>query len=138
MEVAAVLDGVVSAEDAGYGFGVRLVFLFEDAGGEGVGGVVGFDGDGALQDDDAVVDGLVDEVDGTACDFGSVVERLGLRFEAGEGGQQRWVDVEDTVREDGDEGRRDDAHVAGEADEVDVMLMETGDHFGVAPGGRGG
>ena len=110
------------------------MLLLEDAGGEGFGGVGVEDGDGVLQDDDAVVYGLVDEVDGAAGDFRSVVEGLVLGVEAGEGGEQRWMDVEDAVGEGRDEGRRDDAHVAGEADEVDVVVMELGDHFGVVIG----
>ena len=77
------MDGVVAAEDSGYGFGIGLVLLLEDAGGEGFGGVFVEDGDGLLQDDDAVVYSLVDEVDRAACDFGSVVEGLVLGVEAG-------------------------------------------------------
>ena len=44
------------------------------------------------------------------------------------------MDVEDSVGEGCDEGRRDDAHVSGEADEVDVVVMELGDHLGVVVG----
>ncbi len=134
VEVAAVLDGVLAAEDAGYGFGVGQVLLLEDAGGEGFGGVFVEDGDGLLQDDDAVVDGFVDEVDGAAGYLGSVVEGLVLGVEAGEGGEERGVDVEDAVGEGLDEGGRDDAHVAGEADEVDLVVVEAGDHLGVVVG----
>ena len=75
------------------------MLLLEDARGEGFGGVVVEDGDGVLQDDDAVVYGLVDKVDGAAGDLGSVVEGLMLRVEAGERGQQRGVDVEDAIGE---------------------------------------
>ena len=61
------------------------MFLFEDASGEGFGGVGVEDGDGFLEDDDAVVYGLVDEVDGATGDLGSVVEGLVLGVEAGKG-----------------------------------------------------
>ena len=133
-EEAAVLDGVVAAQDAGDGLGVGLMLLLEDAGGEGFGDVFVENGDGFLQDDDAVVYGLVDEVDGAAGDFGSVVEGLMLGVETGEGGEKRRVNVEDTVGEGRDEGWRDDAHVAGEADEIDVVVVKLGDHLGVVVG----
>jgi hypothetical protein len=87
-EVAAAYDVVVVADDAGDGLGVGEVLLFEDAFGEGIGGVIVMDRDNALEDDDAVVDGLVDEVDGAAGDLGAELEGLGLGVEAGEGGQQ--------------------------------------------------
>ena len=44
------------------------------------------------------------------------------------------MDVEDAVGEGRDEGWRDDAHVAGEADEIDVVVVELGDHLGVVIG----
>jgi hypothetical protein len=73
-------------------------------------------------------------VDGAACDFSSVFEGLLLGVEAGERGEQGWVDVEDAVGEGTDEAWRDDAHVTGEADEVDFVLMEAGEHLGVVVG----
>lgn len=85
---AAALDLVAAGSDAGDGFRVSDVFFGEDAIGEGVGIVCGEDGDGALEDDDAVVEVLVDEVDGAAGELNAVVEGLGLGVEAGEGGQQ--------------------------------------------------
>ena len=133
-EVAAAGDLVVAGEDAGDGFRVGLVFLFEDALGQGVGVIGGQDGDGALEDDDAVVEVFVDEVDGAAGEGAAVVEGLGLGVEAGEGGKQRGVDVEDALGEGGDEGRREQAHVSGQADEIDLMLAEAGDDVGVMLG----
>ncbi len=135
-EEAAVLDGVVAAEDAGDGFGVGAVLFEEDAGGEGFGGVVVEDLDGALEDDDAVVDALVDEVDGAAGDFGAEFEGLGLGVETGEAGEQAGVDVEDAVGEGLDEGRGDDAHVAGEADEVDPGAAQALDELFVTLDGH--
>ena len=81
-----------------------------------------------------MVYGLVDEVDSAAGDFGSVIEGLMLGVEAGEGGEQRGVDVEDAVGEGLDKGGGDDAHVAGEADQIDVVVVELGDHLGVVVG----
>jgi len=87
-----------------------------------------------LEDYWTSINAFVDEVDGAAGNLGSVVEGLVLGVEAGEGGEQRGVDVEDAVGKGLDEGGRDDAHVAGEADEVDVVVIEAGDHFGVVVG----
>lgn len=95
--VAAAYDFVCAGGDAGDGFGVGDVFFDKDAVGEGV-GVVSFEnGNGALEDDDAVVEVLIDEVNGAAGDLDAVIEGLGLGFEAGKGGQERRVDVEDAV-----------------------------------------
>jgi len=69
-------DFVVAARDEGEGFNVSDMLFNEDAGGEGVGGVGGEDGDGALEDDDAVVEVLVDKMDGAASELDSVVEGL--------------------------------------------------------------
>ena len=133
-DVAAAPDFVVSADHAGDGFGVSDVLFGENAGGEGV-GVVGFEyGDGTLQNDCAVVQVLIDKMDGATGYFYAVFEGLSLCFEAGKGGKQRGVDVEDAVGEGGDEGGREEAHVAGEDDEVDVVLAEGGEHVGVVVG----
>ena len=128
------MNGVLAAQDAGDGFGVGEVFLGEDALGEGLAGVVVLDGDSLLEDDDAVVYGFVDEVDGAAGDLRSVVQGLVLGVESGEGGEQRGVDVEDAVGEGSHELRRYDAHVSSEADEVDTVLLEACDHLGVVDG----
>jgi len=41
------------------------------------------------------------------------------------------VDVEDAIGECGDECGREQAHVAGQADEVDLVITEAGDEVGV-------
>lgn len=128
------MDFVVAGDDFGDGFGVGDVFLLEDAMGEG-GLIVGVeDRDGALGDDDAVVELLVDEVDGAAGDLDAVVEGLLLGIEAGEGREQRGMDVEDALREGLDEAGREQAHVSGEAYVVDVVGAEGGDDFFVVLG----
>jgi hypothetical protein len=50
-----------------------------------------------LQNDHAVVHGLIDEMDAAARDFGAIVEGLLLRVEAGKRGQQRGMDVQNAV-----------------------------------------
>ncbi len=79
MDVAAIPNGVFAAEDAGDRFRISKVFLFEDAHREDFGGVVVMNGHGLLQDDHAVIDSLVDEMNGTAGDLCAVVECLSLR-----------------------------------------------------------
>ena len=51
-------------------------------------------------------------------------ERLADRVEAGEGGQQGGVDVDDAVAEAGDEGGAEQLHVAGEDDEVGAARLD--------------
>ena len=134
LDIAAALDLVLTAGDAGNGFRVGKVFFGEDAGSEGV-GVVGVEnGDGTLQDDCAVVEVLVDEVDGAAGDFHPVVEGLLLGVESGECGQERGMDIQDSVGEGGDKAGREQAHVTGEDDEVDVVFAKAGDQIGVVVG----
>ncbi len=64
---------------------------------------------------------LVDKMDGTAGDLDAVVKGLGLGIEAGKGGEQRGMDVEDAVGEGGNKLRGQEAHIAGKADQVDAM-----------------
>ena len=86
--------------------------------------VVGIEyGHNFLHQDGAVIEVLVDEVDGATGDFDAVGEGLLLGFEAGESGEQRRVNVENAARELLHEPRGEQAHVSGEADEVDVMLF---------------
>ena len=125
-DVAAALDLVLAAGDAGNGLRVGLMLFDQDAVGERV-GVVGFEHrNDPLQDDDAVIQMLVDEVHRAAGDLHAVVEGLGLRLEAGEGGQQRRMNVEDAVGEGVDEFRREQAHVAGQADQIHVVRAQGG------------
>ena len=65
--------------------------------------------DGALGDDPAGVDALVDVVDGHAEDLDAVGERLLDGAQAREGRQQRRVDVDDALGEAREEGGRDAA-----------------------------
>ena len=121
----------MAAQDAVNSLGVRDVLLRENARGESRGGVRILDRHCALEDDDAVIHALVDEMNRAAGDFGAVAERLLLRVEPREGRKQRGVNVQDAVREALDKGRRKDAHVAGEDDEVDPVLLKSSDHLGV-------
>ena len=60
------------------------------------------------------------------------VERLADRVEAGEGGQQSGVDVDDAVAKAGDEGAAEQLHVAGEDDQVGAARLDPVGHRRVA------
>ena len=75
-DVAPSADFVLAAGYAADGLCVGEVLFGQESGGQGMLGIVIVDGDDALQDDDAAVDLLVDEVDGAAGDLGTVVEGL--------------------------------------------------------------
>src|SRR5260370_28853834 len=120
------------------------MFLFQDALGKGV-LVVGIeDGDDGLQDDGAGVEIFVDKVDGASGELDAVVEGLLLRFEAGEGRQERRVNIEDALGKSGYEEGGEKTHVAGEANEINFVFVEYGgDRAGrsfafEACGGNGG
>ena len=129
-EVFAALDLVFAGCYTGDCFGVGDVFFDQDSLGEGLGVVGVEDRDGALEDDGAVIELVVDEVDGAAGDFDAVVEGLLLGVEAGEGWEQGGVDVQDAVWKGCDEVGGEQAHVAGEDDQVDFILAETGEDVG--------
>src|ERR1700676_5224020 len=98
-EVAPALNFIGAAGNAGYRLRVGDVLFRQDARGEGVAVVVVVNRDNALQDDDAVVEVLVDEVNRAAGHLDAVIEGLLLGVEAREGGQQGRVNVEDAVGE---------------------------------------
>ena len=92
----------------------------------------GSTGDLLLHDHRPGVEALVDVVDGHAGRLDAGGERVVDRVRAGEGGQQRGVDVDDAAREAVEERRRQQVHVAGEHDELDAVLLEPGRHHEVA------
>src|SRR5579863_5788368 len=96
-DVAPALDLPLFAGNTGDGFGVADVLFNQDAFGQGV-TVVGVENrDDPLQHDNAVVEVLIDKMDRAAGELDAVFEGLLLRFEAGKGGQQRRMDIEDAV-----------------------------------------
>ena len=86
--------------------------------------VAGQDRHGLLDDDRAAVEGLVHEMDGAAGDGHAVGERVGDRVRARERGQQRRVGVQDPAVERAEHRRPDDAHVAGEGNDVRAHGLE--------------
>src|SRR5436190_178260 len=80
--------------------------------------------DRLLQDDRPAVDALVDEVDGHADQLDPVLERLLDGAHAGEGGQERRVDVDYPALEAADEVRAEQLHEAGQHHQIDAQLLE--------------
>src|SRR2546426_1118108 len=125
---AAACDFVFSFQDNLNGFGIDAMLLSQNFFGEGGLGVLVEDGNGGLQNDGASVEIFVDEMDGAAGEFHAIFEGLTLRFEAREGREQRRMNVQDAVWIFCDKKRREQAHVSGEADEIDfVFVKNSGD-----------
>ena len=93
---APALDPIASAEHNADGFAVNAMFLFQNARRKRLHRVAVVNGNGSLDDDGSVVEVLVHEVNGAAADLHAVFERLVLRIQAREGGEQRRVDVQDS------------------------------------------
>ena len=131
LQIAASLNLVLPASYAGDGFAVGDVLFSKDSVGEGV-CVVGVENwNGTLLNDGAVVEVLVDKVDGAAGYFDSIVEGLLLGVESRKRGQQGRVNVDDAIRKCSNKAGREQSHVAGEADEVDSVFAKAGDEVGV-------
>lgn len=110
------------------------MFLRKNASGERMGIVRIENRYRTLQDDRTVVEVLIDEVNSAASNFDAVIEGLRLRFKAGKRGQQRWMDVDDSIGEGGDELGRKQAHVTGQADQIDTVFDEAGRNVSVVFG----
>lgn len=114
---------MISPENHIYRLAVRYVFLFQDACCECVVVVVRKYRDDLLHNDGSVVEELVDEVHGAAGYLYSVIESLFLRVESGKCRKQRWVHIDDALREGMDEFWRKQSHVSGETDEIDLGCL---------------
>ncbi len=128
---APPFDTIAPGDDPRDGLRIGKVLLLQDARGERVRVIVIQHGHGALEDDDAVIEVLIDEMDGAAGDGAAVLEGLHLRVKTGKCRQQRRMNVQDAIRVGGDEISREQAHVTGQADEIDAVLAEAGDDVGV-------
>src|SRR5690349_13980476 len=91
---AAAVYAIAAGEDESDGLGIDAVLLYEDTSGEGLDCVVIEYRHGGLDDDGAGIEIFVDEVDGAAGDLHAVGQRLVLRVESRERGQERRVDVQ--------------------------------------------
>ena len=96
----------------------------ENARGERVGGIVVEHGYGLLQNDGAAVEIFIDEMHGTAGLFNAMGPGLLLGVETGKRGQQRRVNIEDSSGKMRNEVSAKQTHVAGEANEIEPLLVE--------------
>lgn len=128
---AAAFDAEVAPENPGDGFRIDAMFFGEYAERQSFQGVVVENGNGGLQKNGAAVEIFIDKMNCTSGYFHSVLEGLVLGVESGEGGKQRRMDVQDLVRKLRNEATGEKAHVTGETDEVDLVLVKQGGNLGV-------
>ena len=105
------------------------VFQFMDAGSEGVGGVVGEDGAGRLEDDVAGVVAVVDIMDGDAAllfagSKDSFVDMMPVHAFAAISGEQGGMDVDDAVGIGCCDTRGNEPEEACEDDEIGAFFLQ--------------
>jgi hypothetical protein len=100
------------------------VFLRQHPRAEGVGRVVVAHRHRRLRDDRPGVHFRRDEMHRAAVDFHAIGQRALMRVQALVGGQQGRVDVEHPARPALDEPRRQQAHEAGETDDLDAARLQ--------------
>ena len=100
------------------------MLLRKDARGKRIVRIVIQNRDGSLKHDRTGIELFVDEVHGTSRYLDTIRQRLVLRIESRESRQKRWMDIEDTLRERLDELGAEQAKIACEADEIDVVSPE--------------
>ena len=127
LQDTAAFDSEFLFENDFNGFGIDSVFLLQDSGGERVLGVVVIYGNDRLQDDRARVEIFVYKMYGAAGEFHTVFESLALRFEAWKGRKQGRMNVQDSIWERRDKIGRQEAHITGQADQIDFVLVQHGD-----------
>src|SRR5260370_16904272 len=128
---AAASDFEFSLEYDWNGLGIATRFSCQNAFGKRILSVLVKDGKSGLQNNGAGVEIFVDEMDGAAGEFYAIFESLALRFQSGERREQRRMDIEDAIWKLCDKKRRQQAHVSGEADEIDFVLIEYGSDLAV-------
>jgi hypothetical protein len=142
-EDAAPFEADATPSDPADGLKQKAVLLFQDAGDEGVNGVVVVDGDGGLGDDGAGVDAAIveDKLDAATGELATVFERVGLRLgghcgDTAKRWKQRGVLVDDAPGKGAQKGGIVDSVVAGQNDEVDVVAAQLLDEGEVSRGER--
>src|SRR2546423_7546783 len=91
-----------------------------------------------LRNDVAVVDFLVDVMDGAAGDTFPGGESLFPRFQSGKFWQQRWMNIDNSARKRLQHRRFQDAHEPGEDDEFDIGLVQHSNKFNFGGGFESG
>jgi hypothetical protein len=127
----AAFDFEFSFQHNSYGFGIDAVFFFQDFFRERRFRIRVLYWNYSLQHDGASVEIFVDKVYGATGEFYSVFEGLALGFETGERREQRRVNVQDAIWVFRDKEWGEQAHVAGEADQFHLVLVENGSDLAV-------
>ena len=104
------------------------MFFAQDAFGERVRRVAILDWHHGLHHNRPRVQILVHEMHGAARKFRAVLQRLALRFKSRKRGQERRVNIQNALRKRGHKIRRKQPHVASEANEVHVFLLQRRNH----------
>ena len=102
---------------------IAPVFHLENPGGKRGGRVVRGDRHRRLDDDGAVVQFRADDVHRAAADLHAGIERFTMGVQAGEGGKQGGVNVEDPIPPILGEFLAKEAHETGQADDLDACLL---------------
>src|SRR6059058_1427928 len=131
LQYAAAGNLVFSLKNDANRFGINAMLFFQDSFRERSFRVVVFHRNDGLHDDGARVEVFVHEMHGAAGEFHPVFQRLALRFEARKRRQQRRMNIQDAIRKLGHEIGREQAHVAGKANQVDFVLVENGPNLTV-------
>ncbi len=125
----ATRDAVLAAKHARNRLGISDVLLLQDPCRQRLCSIVVDHRHCLLQNDHAVVDGLVDKVHRATGDLRPIFERLMLRIEPRKRRQQRRMHIQNAIRKRLYKRRRDNAHIARQADEIDLVLMQPRDHL---------
>src|SRR5215831_6687799 len=115
-DYAAAFEAIAPFENYSYRFGVDAVLFLENSRRKRFRCVRVFDGDRRLHHDRPRIEIFVDEMHRTSRNFRTMLERLALGFEAGEGREERGVDIQDAVGESRHKVGGYEPHVAGKAD----------------------
>ena len=96
---------------------------------KGFGSVTVQDRNRLLGDDRARIHPSIDKVDGAACHFYSMFERLLPGFQTGEGWQQRGVDVDYAPLERAQKVAFEDPHKTSQRDQIHLRISQSQDEF---------
>ena len=107
------------------------MLLLQDAGGETAFSISLENRHRFLHNDRSMIQFFVYEVHSAACDFHSVGKGLFLSLQPGKCRQERRVNVQNAPRKLLHEPGREQTHVAGQADQIHITLVQRRNHFAV-------
>ena len=134
---AFAVDAQIASGKIGYSLRQQLMFDFQHTRGQGVGGVGIVYGHGALGDDGAAIELGGNEVHGAAREAAAFVDGALVGVQAGEGRQQRGMDVDEAALIMRAKFAREDFQVACEQHEVGPILLGDFEHGAVEIGAAG-